>query len=283
MAFLGSQYLPPCSASALHRDLNARAAGYAAKHALLHDLTTGRAPSVIFGQDEGGRHGNFHPESYRAICADEDWRERLGKVHTAGPRSRPRADWHWRELDCAASSDALLMNSFCHPRVFTSGRVGALLGVAHGSRPRFGVHPRLARERGLIDTTEIDMALDDLFLEAKLTESGFQTARPALLDRFPDWQEVFDPEQLPRTVNGGFASYQLLRGVLAAYEAGGSFCVLCDARRGDLIRQWYAVLCAVRSATLRCRLKLLTWQELAACLPQTLGQFLAEKYGIVSG
>ncbi len=282
VASLESPRFLTCSAGTLHRDLNARAAAYAAKHGLLHDLTTGRAPSVIFGQDEQGRHGNFHPESYRAICADEGWRERLSKAHTAGPRSRPRADWHWRELDCAASSDALLMNIFCHPRVFASGKVAALLGIAHGSRPCFGVHPRLARERGLIDTTETDMALDDLFVEAKLTESGFQTARPALLDRFPGWQEVFDPEQLPRTPNGSVACYQLLRGVLAAHEAGGSFCVLCDARRGDLIGQWYSILCAVRGAALRCRLKLLTWQELAACLPPTLQQFLAEKYGIVS-
>ncbi len=283
MAFFDLQRFPTCSARALHRDLNARAAIHAAKHGLLHDFTTGRAPSVIFGQDEEGRHGNFHPESYRAICADEDWRERLSKAHTAGPRSRPRADWHWRELDCAASSDALLMNIFCYPRVFASGRVATLLGVAQGSRPRFGVHPRLTRERDLIDTTEIDMALDDLFVEAKLTESGFQIARSTLLDRFPGWQEVFDPEQLPLAPNGSIACYQLLRGVLAAHEAGGSFCVLCDARRGDLIGQWYAVLCAVRSAALRCRLKLLTWQELAACLPRTLQQFLAEKYGIVSG
>ena len=283
VAFPDSSHTPTCSGGALHRNLNARAAVYAVQHGLLHELTVGRAPSVIFGQDEAGRHGNFHPESYRAICADEDWRMRLSKAHTAGPRSRPRADWHWRELDCAASSDALLMNIFCHPRVFASGKVAALLGTDHGSRPRFGVHPRLTRERGLIDTTEIDMVLGDLLVEAKLTESGFQTARPALLDRFPDWREVFDEEQLPRTAGGAIACYQLLRGVLAAHEAGGSFCVLCDARRGDLISQWYAVLCAVRSSALRCRLKLLTWQELAACLPPTLRQFLADKYGIVSG
>ena len=58
-----------CSGGALHRDLNARALQYAREHALLHDLTPGRHPSVIFGLDEGGRHGNFYPSSLRAILA----------------------------------------------------------------------------------------------------------------------------------------------------------------------------------------------------------------------
>ena len=75
--------------------------------------------------------------------------------------------------------------------------------------------------------------------------------------------------------------YQLIRGVLAAYATGGSFCVLCDARRPDLIENWYAVIRAVRSCVLRCRLQLLTWQELAAVLPRSLQKFLAAKYGIV--
>jgi len=39
---------------------------------------------------------------------------------------------------------------------------------------------------------------------------------------------------------------------------------------------------AVRLVTLRCRLKLLTWQELAAVLPGDLQQFLAAKYGITA-
>ena len=74
--------------------------------------------------------------------------------------------------------------------------------------------------------------------------------------------------------------YQLIRGVLAAHATGGSFCVLCDARRPDLIENWYSVMRAVRSCVLRCRLQLLTWQELAAVLPRSLQKFLAAKYGI---
>ena len=172
------------------------------------------------------------------------------------------------------------MNVFCCPGTLRSERVCSLLGVSLGASPEFGHEPRLERERGLTDTTEIDMELDGLLVEAKLTESGFQTARPALLDRYPRWREVFDEEALPRTAGGQFASYQLLRGVLAAEAAGGRFCLVCDARRTDLIAAWQRVIAAVGSAALRCRLRVLTWQELAAVAPRGLQGFLREKYGI---
>ncbi len=270
----------PCSAPQLHRDLNARAALYARRHGLLHEFTTGRHPSVIFGVDESGGHGNFHPASFRAILRDPTWSVRLGKAHTLNRRAQPRADWSWRELDCAASSDALLMNIFCHPGTLASLPLRALLGLDSGVKPRFGVRPKLERSRGLIDMTEIDMQAGEMMVEAKLTESGFPPARPALLDRYPLWREVFDEEALPRTGNGGYAAYQLVRGVLAAEESGESFCLLTDGRRADLMQAWQHVAAAVRSSALRPRLKLLTWQELASALPEDLQAFLREKYGI---
>ena len=85
-----------------------------------------------------------------------------------------------------------------------------------------------------------------------------------------------------RTSESGYASYQLIRNVLAAYAAGCSFCVLHDERRPDLREEWYHVLAAVRSADLRVRLKVLTWQELAAMLPDELQEFLDLKYGIAA-
>ncbi len=271
---------PFCSGSALHRDLNTRALLYARQHQLLHELSPGRTPSVLFGEDAAGQHGNFEPRSYRAIRADPAWLRRLSKAHTGSRRAQPRADWRWRELDCAGSSDALLMNIFCYPGLLESGTVAALLGIDARSRARFGVNPQLARERNLIDRTEIDMELGGLLFEAKLCESDFQTARPALLARFLGWADVLDPDELPRDANSGFRNYQLIRGVLAAHSTGSSFCVLLDARRRDLAESWHAVLRAVRSATLRCRLMLLTWQELCTALPKPLRRFLAEKYGI---
>ena len=80
----------------------------------------------------------------------------------------------------------------------------------------------------------------------------------------------------------GYAGYQLIRNVLAAHAAGASFCVLHDERRPDLREEWFEVMAAVKSADLRTRLKVLTWQELAALLPEALQEFLDRKYGIVA-
>ena len=82
-------------------------------------------------------------------------------------------------------------------------------------------------------------------------------------------------------VEAGYAGYQLIRNVLAAYAEGCSFCVLHDERRPDLREAWFEVMAAVRSAEMRVRCKVLTWQELAAWLPDSLQEFLDLKYGIV--
>ena len=79
----------------------------------------------------------------------------------------------------------------------------------------------------------------------------------------------------------GYASYQLLRNVLAAYAEGCSFCVVHDERRPDLREAWFAVMAAVKNAEMRVRCKVLTWQELAGLLPEQLQEFLDWKYGIV--
>jgi hypothetical protein len=90
--------------------------------------------------------------------------------------------------------------------------------------------------------------------------------------------EVFDLEEL--AISDLVRNYQLIRGVLAASATGGSFCILCDARRPDLIGRWYSVMRAVKNCVLRCRLQLLTWQDLAGVMPASLRKFLALKYGI---
>ena len=80
----------------------------------------------------------------------------------------------------------------------------------------------------------------------------------------------------------GYASYQLIRNVLAAHATGANFCVLHDERRPDLREAWFAVMTAVKISGLRTRLKVLTWQELAAVLPAALQEFLDRKYGIAA-
>jgi hypothetical protein len=325
------------SATLLRRDLSARAHHLARTQNLLHDIHPGSEPIIIFGRDDQGRHGNFHPASDIAICANPAWLRRLSKPHTASRRSRARKDWQWMELDSASSSDALLMNIFCHPGVFNghtlTPAIANLLNVDPTTQPCFGINPgvplktirkrskptqssearisknpgapepalsssrgldseiwvleapttspRTATDQTLTDRTEIDLQLNNLFLEAKLTESNFQTAAPRLIERYRDLETIFDLTRLPRKPTGAIHGYQLIRNVLAAFASDTSFCVLSDARRPDLIEIWYSVLAAVHSPTFATRLKLLTWQELSTTLPRDLQQFLEAKYGIV--
>jgi hypothetical protein len=335
------------SASLLRRDLGARAHHLARTQKLLHDISPGSSPVVIFGRDEQGRHGNFHPASDTTICANPAWLRRLTKPHTASRRSRARKDWQWMELDSANSSDALLMNIFCHPGVFNgqtiTPTVANFLNIDPAAQPCFGINPgvplksirkrRASRkpqidsnqpsqartgknpgspaldseiwvmeaptptsptptpqilaeetlaDQTLTDRTEIDLQLGSLFLEAKLTESNFQTAAPRLIERYRDLETIFDLARLPRKDTGVIQGYQLIRNVLAAFASDASFCVLCDVRRRDLIEIWYSVLSAVHYPSFAWRLKLLTWQELASVLPKDLQQFLEAKYGIIS-
>jgi hypothetical protein len=253
---------------------------YAQANGLCVERTDGVIPGLIFGLDNDGQHGNFHPLSYQEIVGNPQWTKRLGKVHTAFKRARARANWQWKELDCASSSDALLMNIFCYPGVTTSTLVQGMLGVEPEVQPEFGFKPRTPLSSdGRYDNTEIDMRLGDLLVEAKLTESDFQSARFDLVTRYRDLEPVFDLSGLPSR-NGRYLSYQLIRGTLAAYATGCSFAVLCDGRRTDLIESWYRIMRAVRPFELRYRLKLLTWQELSRMLPDNLQRFLATKYGI---
>jgi hypothetical protein len=185
----------------------------------------------------------------------------------------------WRELDTATSSDALLMNIFCYPRVFASGKLASLLGVDRAVRPEFGVRSLAPLSGGHVNTTEIDMRLGDLLVEAKLTEADFQVAPMSLVERCVGFDEVFDQERLQIT-RRGVRSYQLIRGVLAAVTAEARFAVFCDARRPDLVAAWYEVIAAVRRFELQSRLRLVTWQEIAACVPKPLQRYLGIKYGV---
>jgi hypothetical protein len=214
----------PLSAGQLRREIAARAASLARDNSLLHEIAPGDA-GILFGREEDeeqgcgqARHGNFHPASYAAICANPEWLRRLAKPHTASRRSRARKDWRWMELDSACSSDALLMNIFCHPGVFDGARlappVAALLNVEVEAAPCFGVRPGVplratfkqrsakAAPRERLDQTEIDLTLATpaatLLVEAKLTEPDFQDATPELLARYRDLDAVFDVERLPR-------------------------------------------------------------------------------------
>lgn len=276
-------------------------------------------PSVP-GSARPPRHGNFLDEAYRAICARPEWQRRLNKVH-AQTRSLPKSERRWRELDSSMSSDALLMNVFCAPGVIDSLTVRSMLGIDPDEPPVFGWRASVRLRNDNFDRTEVDMRWGDLLVESKLTESDFQRCRREAVQSYRDLDAVFDCDLLPiaeipiarrkssaefpedytqeevrvpedqwrptliekprRSVEG-YAGYQLIRNVLAAYGAVANFCVILDARRPDLLEAWFQVMRAVRSAEMRARLKTLTWQELAGALPDALQQFLDVKYGIVT-
>ncbi len=178
------------------------------------------------------------------------------------------------------SSDALLMNIFCYPGVTKRRELSLLLGTDIGDLPEFGFKPRVPLTSGHVERTEIDMKLGSVLFEAKLTEADFQSQNAAIVEGYRDLEDVFDCSNLPRR-DREYVSYQLLRNVLAAHALDLSFCLLLDARRPDLLEDWYEILRCIRTSELRSRCKVLTWQGLVEFLPGSLRRFLDLKYDIV--
>ena len=304
-------------AARLRGELRIRNQHYAVGRSFVESY--GDPPVIVYEPDESG-HGNFFNLAYQAILARPEWIKRFDKVH-AQARSLPKVQRRWRELDSSMSSDALLMNVFCTPGVVESEAVRRLLGVDDCEAPDFGWRARVPLMNGRFDRTEVDMRWGGLLVEAKLTESDFQVCKSEVVEAYRDFKEVFDRELLPlveipvsrrkasaefpeeytqeevivpakewqptlinkpRDCVPGYAGYQLFRNVLAAKTQGTCFCVIEDARRPDLREVWFQVMAAVKSAEMRVRLKVLTWQELAAALPDDLQAFLRTKYGIHS-
>jgi hypothetical protein len=329
MAFNAGWY-----AAELRRELGERARAWSAGRA--HVESYGGSPVIVFSPEEKlagtPRHGNFFNEAYAAIQKRPEWRRRFEKIHAQG-RALPKAESgrRWRELDSSMSSDALLMNVFC---IAGASSLRQTLGVDSQqssvlfAQPVFGWKARVPLASGRFDRTEVDMRWGSLLVEAKLTESDFQTRAVKLVEAYRDFDRVFDRDLLPRVelratrrrravefaeeftqewectsedpraamdfqqaivarareaepAEAGYAGYQLIRNVLAAYAEGSSFSVLHDERRPDLGEAWFQVMAAVKSAEMRTRLKVMTWQELAGLVPEDLEVFLDLKYGIV--
>lgn len=274
----------PVSAVALRRELNVRNLERCA--AFGHELSSAELPSVLYMEDEQRNHGNFYPPAYRRILANPAWRQRLEKAYTSSARIPHRDARRRRELDTACSSDALLMSIFCAPGTLARKSVQALLTLSSKPRLDFGHRTLTPLASGHDDRTEVDLQItsgdDILLIEAKLTESGFQSARPALLARYANVEAVFDYARLPRNGRNDLLGYQLLRNILAAESLNARFALFADARRSDLHEQAFRIFSAVQNAELRSRLHLITWQEIASTLSRPLQLFLVEKYGITA-
>jgi hypothetical protein len=281
MAFSTKSQKFSAHASSLRQELCRRNAAYASSRQLPHVASYGGVPVIVYEPSPDlARHGNFIDVTYKVVLGQPEWKRRLEKIHAQASRSLPRRERSWKELDSSMSSDALLMNVFCHPSALVGGALISILGIEIGTVPEFGFKARVPLRSGRTDRTEVDMKLDALLVESKLTESDFQSSDAVVVESYRDLDEVFDRGTLPR-VNGQYISYQLIRNVLAAHALKLSFCVLLDARRPDLLEAWYAIMKCVAIPDLRTRCKVLTWQELSEVVSLDLQQYLDLKYGIV--
>ena len=182
------------------------------------------------------------------------------------------------ELDSCTSSDALLMNVFCYPGLFLHDSFVRLMGLPKMAEPSlvFGFRPGVPLRGSRIDSTEVDLKVEDLLIEAKLTEKDFTKKRADAVERYRDFGSVFESARL-HTRDGYYLNYQLIRNVLAAYHLGARFTLICDARRDDLIDAACSVLSAVRAPDLLAKCGIVTWQEVARCAPEPLQTFLFRK------
>lgn len=263
----------------LRTELSERAREVAANRGLTYYESRGSTPTILFPADPStSRHGNFIDDSSRAILANQLWAKRLGKAHSQR-RSLPedRRD-DASELDSCNSSDALLMNCFCYPAA--AGQIfQRLLPALPTGLPEFGIAGNVPLLDGRPDTTELDMRAGQVVFESKLTEADF-TERPRVhVERYPDLGKVFEVAMLPQTTLA-YQGYQLIRNVLAAVAHGYYFVLLCDARRPDLLHEWWHVHAAIQRAELRRGCGFLLWQEVADACPPPLQTFLRVKYGL---
>jgi len=237
---------------------------YATAHGLPVDSSY--ASALIFKEAAS----NFCPASYEAIQRNPDWLNRTTKPHSkvAGVA----------EMQSSNSSDALLMSVFCHPRISAWKGAADLLGFVPGI-PVFGFKPLVAKQGTNGDETEIDLLLDDCFIEAKLTEQDFTDKKVADVVKYTAFTKHFHTDNLPVS-NGCFQNYQLIRNFLAAIQHGKSHILLCDERRADLVRSYLETVSCLRDSDHRKKCRVIFWQDIQRVCGADLALFLDSKYGI---
>ncbi len=261
------------SAENLRKQLSELAGSYAKKHHLPLDKSAGGV--IIFKKDHNKNiHGNFLDSSYRNILEKQSWRVRLDKPHPSFPGTKYRV----KELDSCNSSDALLMNIFCHPMIDEWKSLKKLLGLSEIGEPEFGFLANVKKNSGQDDATEIDMKLGGTLMEAKLTEKDFTKKEKGIVESYDNFKKVFNEKLLPKS-GEDYLNYQLIRNILAAYQHNLSFLLLCDARRPDLVKEFYSTARCVKDDRLRVRCNTVFWQKIAQNVEKELRDFLVEKYG----
>jgi hypothetical protein len=183
-----------------------------------------------------------------------------------------------KEMQSSNSSDALLMNIFCHPSIRKWTGVKKLLGNDLESIA-FGFPGSVRISNGQTDTTEIDLALSDMFCEAKLTESDFTHKRLSVVEKYKGLYETFYVEALPR-IGDDYDNYQIIRNLLAATQHDRKHILLCDERRPDLVRRYMTTVSCLRDVHLRMKCRVIFWQEIVVACGNSLREWTEEKYGL---
>lgn len=248
----------------LKQEIRKHALSFATRRSLPVDDT--HASALIFCNLDD----SFHAESLNNIRRTADWNARTRKAHQNVTGVL--------EMQSSNSSDALLMNIFCHPSIKQWAGVRKVLGNDMETIA-FGVQGEVRINNGHTDTTEIDMALPGAFCEAKLTEADFTHKRPEVVENYDGLQETFHAKALPR-VGTDYDNYQIIRNLLAAKQHNRDHILFCDERRPDLVRRYLTTVSCLRDIEVRKRCRVIFWQEIVAACGEALRKWIEEKYGI---
>lgn len=211
---------------------------------------------------------NFNPDSYKKILSNPQWKRRLGKTH---PKLQDTF-----EMQSSNSSDAILMNIFCNPKLIIWTGIKKLFNITDFDDFLFGWKPDFSNEK--LVSTEIDLKFNDIIIEAKLTEDDFQSQGPEIVEAYDNFSLVFDCTLLELNKKGEYRNYQLIRNILTAYKCEYRFILLVDESRIDLIKEFIKTTNAIKENSLRKRMEFITWQEITNSVGKTLREYIQTKY-----
>jgi len=230
-------------------------------------------------------YGNFQQNSLEVILADASYKGRLKKVHSRrsgfpSPHNKTAC-----ELDSCNSSDALLMNIFCYPKIRDRINIGIDVQnlTIQGEDIHFGIPIRLFKRNNQseISPTEIDMVIGDTIVEAKLSETDFQPLNKTLFDSYESFFNLVEERMIIDQSNQFLPIYQLLRNATIRRMLNCKMVVIIDDRKANLKKYYRSFVGALKQREDRDKIFMVTWQDLVKTIEiADLKSFLKIKYGI---
>jgi hypothetical protein len=216
---------------------------------------------------------SFCPETYESIKLNKNWNQRIQKKHNFFKNGT-------LEMQSSNSSDALLMNVFCHPSSLNNPKLIDLIGVDKmpcASDLVFGWNPFFENE-SRNHPTEVDMKIGQHIFEAKLTENSFTKKNIDVVFRYPYFSDIFRCDLVKIDQQNRVSGYQLMRNIITAYVHNFNFTVLLDESRKDLINEFLNVKSTIKDDDLKQRVHYITWQSVINTLDHDLLDFMTKKY-----